>query len=152
MTAGALSQQSEFSEVVCVELSKAVFEAGHLFARSNCDVKNSDKMEFVLADGRNYLLRSEEKFDVITFEPPPPTQIGVVNLYSADYYELCKSRLTEKGVVCQWVPLLLLDEPDLRLVVKAFLEVFPDATLWEGSKDDYLLIGAKDGLIVDYED
>lgn len=151
MTAGALSQQPEFSEVVCVELSKAVFEAGHLFARSNGDVKNSEKMEFVLADGRNYLLRSEEKFDVITFEPPPPTQIGVVNLYSADYYELCKSRLTENGVVCQWVPLLLLDEPDLRLVVKAFLEVFPDATLWEGSKDDYLLIGAKDGLKVDYE-
>ena len=75
----------------------------------------------------------------------------MVNLYSADYYELCKSRLTENGVVCQWVPLLLLDEPDLRLVVKAFLEVFPDATLWEGSKDDYLLIGAKDGLKVDYQ-
>ena len=151
MTAGALNQQPEFSEVVCVELSKAVLDAGHLFARSNGDVKNSEKMEFVLADGRNYLLRTQEKFDVITFEPPPPTQIGVVNLYSADYYELCKSRLTENGIVCQWVPLLLLDEPDLRLVVKAFLEVFPDATLWEGSKDDYLLIGAKNGLKVDYE-
>ena len=151
MTAGALNQQPEYSEVVCVELSEAVLGAGHLFARSNGDVKKSEKMEFVVADGRNYLLRSQEKFDVITFEPPPPTQIGVVNLYSADYYELCKSKLTDNGVVCQWVPLKLLDEPDLRLVVKAFLEVFPEATLWEGSVDDYLLIGTKDGLKIDFE-
>ncbi|MFA5505559.1 MAG: fused MFS/spermidine synthase [Vulcanimicrobiota bacterium] len=149
MTAGALNQQAELARVVCVELSQAVLDAGHLFAHSNGGVMDSDKMEFVVADGRNYLLRSDQRFDVITFEPPPPTQIGVVNLYSADYYQLCKDRLTENGVVCQWVPLLLLDEPDLRLVVKAFLEVFPNATLWEGSKDDYLLIGTKDDLKID---
>lgn len=150
MTTGALDDQPEFEAITCVELSRAVLEAGHLFARSNGDVRDSKRVEFVLADGRNYLARSAEKFDVITFEPPPPTQAGVVNLYSADYYRLCRERLTEQGVVCQWVPLLLLDEPDLRLVVKAFLEVFPDATLWEGSADDYLLIGSKAPLAIDY--
>ena len=152
MTAGALNKQPELTDVVCVELSKAVLDAGHLFADANGNVKESKKMEFVLADGRNYLLRSREKFDVITFEPPPPTQVGVVNLYSADYYQLCKDRLTENGVVCQWVPLLLLDEPDLQLVVKAFLEVFPNATLWEGSLDDYVLIGSKSDLKIDYQE
>lgn len=151
MTTGALDDQPEFETVTCVELSRAVLEAGHLFARSNGDVRDSKRVQFVLADGRNYLARSKRQYDVITFEPPPPTQAGVVNLYSADYYKLCKEHLTDQGIVCQWVPLLLLDEPDLRLVVKAFLEVFPDATLWEGSADDYLLIGSKTPLTIDYE-
>jgi predicted membrane-bound spermidine synthase len=152
MTTGALDDQPEFESITCVELSRAVLEAGHLFATSNGDVRDSARVEFVLADGRNFLARSSEKYDVITFEPPPPTQAGVVNLYSADYYQLCRDRLTEQGIVCQWVPLLLLDEPDLRLVVKAFLEVFPEATLWEGSADDYLLIGSKGPLKISYAD
>lgn len=152
MTTGALDDQPEFETVTCVELSRAVLEAGHLFARSNGDVRDSKRVNFVLADGRNYLARSQQLYDVITFEPPPPTQAGVVNLYSADYYRLCKEHLTDDGIVCQWVPLLLLDEPDLRLVVKAFLEVFPDATLWEGSADDYLLIGSKTPMKIDYQE
>jgi predicted membrane-bound spermidine synthase len=152
MTTGALDDQPEFETITCVELSQAVLDAGHLFARSNGDVKDSTRVKFVLADGRNYLARSRQKYDVITFEPPPPTQAGVVNLYSADYYELCRDRLTDQGIVCQWVPLLLLDEPDLRLVVKAFLQVFPNATLWEGSADDYLLIGSKAPLQITYQD
>jgi spermidine synthase len=150
MTTGALDDQPEFESITCVELSKAVLDAGHLFAYSNGDVSDSTRVKFVLADGRNYLARSKEKYDVITFEPPPPTQAGVVNLYSADYYKLCRDRLTDQGIVCQWVPLLLLDEPDLRLVVKSFLAVFPDATLWEGSADDYLLIGSKGPLKLSY--
>lgn len=143
MSAGALSVQPELARITCVELSPAVLAAGDAFREANLDVLRSPKVEFVLADGRNYLQRSQERFDVITLEPPPPTQAGVVNLYSADYYELCRERLTDDGIVCQWVPVSLLDEPDLRLVTKAFLTAFPDATLWEGSPHDYMLIGSK---------
>ena len=37
-------------------------------------------------------------------EPPPPTHAGVVNLYSRDFYEICREKLTNGGMLCQWLP------------------------------------------------
>lgn len=151
MTVGALSLHPEFDSVTCVELSPSVLEAAPNFHQWNNSMPPSPKVHYVLADGRNYLLRTHRRFDVITFEPPPPTQAGVVALYSSDYYRLCRDHLTPQGLVCQWVPLSLLDEPDLKMVIRAFLEVFPDAMLFEGSTHDYFLIGSPSPIRVRWD-
>lgn len=151
MTIGTLSLHPELDSITCVELSPSVLAAAASFGKWNHDVIHSPRVHYVLADGRNYLLRTSERFDVITFEPPPPTQAGTVNLYSANYYALCRDRLTANGLVCQWVPLSLLDDPDLKMVIRAFLEVFPNAQLWEGSTHDYMLIGSPAPIRVDWE-
>jgi len=103
----------------------------------------NERIRVTLADGRNFQLRTSDLYDVITFEPPPPDHPGVVNLYSRDYYELCRDHLTRNGIICQWMPLKQFSDPTARMVVKTFVEVFPYSTLWEGSVDDYLIIGSK---------
>jgi spermidine synthase len=59
----------------------------------------------VIDDGRRYLERTSEHYDVITIDPPPPVQAaGSSLLYSKEFYSLIKQRLQPGGVVQQWLP------------------------------------------------
>lgn len=59
----------------------------------------------VVDDGRRFLERSSEKFDVVTIDPPPPIQAaGSSLLYSREFYEVIKDHLAPGGIVQQWFP------------------------------------------------
>jgi spermidine synthase len=57
----------------------------------------------VVDDGRRYLARTEEKFDAILVDPPPPPgQPASSLLYSVEFYDLLKRHLNPGGLVQQW--------------------------------------------------
>src|ERR1700740_35203 len=99
-------------------------------------------MEIRIADGRQELLRSGERYDLITLEPPPPSAEGVVNLYSTDFYKLASRRLEQDGLFAQWLPIATQNDEDTRSLVQSFLDVFPYATLWSTELHEMLLIGS----------
>src|SRR5262249_23502396 len=70
---------------VCAELLPAVVRLVGRF-EGNFDVANDRRVDVRVHDGRHELLRNPETYDLITLEPPPPTAVGVVNLYSRDFY------------------------------------------------------------------
>ena len=85
---------------------------------------------------------NDTRFDVITLEPPPPIVAGSVHLYSLDFYRLCNRRLTEGGVVAQWLPLHAQSLASARMTARTFLEAYPYAMLWLPSVRDAVLIGS----------
>jgi spermidine synthase len=56
------------------------------------------------ADGRNALLRSEERYDLIEMDALFPSSPYAGNLYSVEFYELCARRLRPGGLMCSWAP------------------------------------------------
>ena len=59
----------------------------------------------VIDDGRRFLERTKEAYDVIIVDPPPPTEAaGSSLLYSREFYEIAKRRLRPGGVLQQWIP------------------------------------------------
>jgi len=78
----------------------------------------------VIDDGRRYLERSSEQFDVITVDPPPPTEAaGVSMLYSKEFYAIINQRLRPDGILQQW---LWEGDPVVRSAVsRALSESFP---------------------------
>jgi hypothetical protein len=59
----------------------------------------------VIDDGRRYLERSPERFDLITIDPPPPVSAaGSSLLYSREFYNLVKLHLMPGGILAQWLP------------------------------------------------
>jgi len=59
----------------------------------------------VIDDGRRFLERSGEQFDVILIDPPPPvTAAGSSLLYSEEFYAAAKRRLQAGGILAQWLP------------------------------------------------
>jgi spermidine synthase len=148
ITAGALLAAPSLERRVVAELLPAVVRAGPNFS-GNLGAATDPRLEIRIADGRHELLRSAERWDLITLEPPPPSAAGVANLYSSDFYRLCRARLAEGGVMAQWWPLPTQNDEDSRSLVRAFLDVFPHATLWTTELHEMLLVGSERPFVLD---
>ena len=136
-------------QVDCVELSAAIVDMIHQLELPEKTV-NSPKVKIIINDGRNYLLTSNKKYDIITAEPPPPINAGIVNLYSKEYYELCKNSLKPGGYVTQWLPLRQMSSFEARTIIRAFLDVFPYTYLWGWGDLNFCLLGSMEEITVDY--
>jgi spermidine synthase len=141
ITAGAVLHYPHLDRRVCVELLPAVVNAGKLFPE-NYKAGSDPQMQIRIGDGRQELLRSADRYDLITLEPPPPSAEGVVNLYSTDFYRLAGTRLETNGLFAQWLPLATQNEEDTRSLVRSFIDAFPYATLWTTELHEMLLIGS----------
>jgi spermidine synthase len=59
----------------------------------------------IIDDGRRYLDRTSDKFDVITIDPPPPLSAAASSLlYSKEFYAVAKKHLKPHGILEQWLP------------------------------------------------
>jgi predicted membrane-bound spermidine synthase len=148
ITAGATLVDPELEERVVSELLPPVVEAGAYFS-GNFEAARDPRLEVRIGDGRHELLRRSQRYDLITLEPPPPSAAGVVNLYSRDFYELCRERLAQGGLMAQWWPLPTQNEEDSRALVRAFLDVFPYASAWSTELHEVLLLGSVTPLDLD---
>ncbi|MCY1345402.1 Polyamine aminopropyltransferase [compost metagenome] len=148
ITAGALLRYPGLEQRVVAELLPSVVRAAPQF-QGNFDAGSDPRLEVRLRDGRRELLRSTQRYDLITLEPPPPSAAGVVNLYSRDFYQLAARRLNAGGQVAQWLPLPTQNEADSRALVRSFLDVFPHASLWSTELHEMLLIGSFEPLELD---
>lgn len=148
-TLAAAARHPEVEQLDCVELSPHVRETAPFFW-TNEQVLANPKVRLIVDDGRNYLLRTRTRYDVITLEPPDIFTADVVNLYTEEFYRLAAAALAPDGLVCQWIASGEMGERELRMLVRAFLNVFPETTLWrEGFMGPLLLIGTQRPLRID---
>ena len=148
ITSGALLRFPGLEQRVVAELLPEVFKAAKNF-RGNYGAATDPRLDIRLRDGRRELLSSEQTYDLITLEPPPPSAAGVVNLYSTGFYELARARLRPKGIVAQWLPLPTQNDEDTRSLVRSFLDVFPYASLWTTELHEMLLVGSPEAVELD---
>ena len=96
-------------------------DAAALLARPNGRI--------VVDDGRRFLHRTTEPFDVITLDPPPPVEAaGSSLLYSDEFYDAVKLRLKDDGVLQQWFPGI--EGETLRAVTRSLLASFPHVRMF----------------------
>jgi spermidine synthase len=88
----------------------------------------------VVDDGRRFLERSGEQYDVITIDPPPPIMAaGSSLLYSHEFYEVVKRRLRPDGVLQQWIPWLPGEDPVIiGSISRALRDSFPHVRVFVG--------------------
>ena len=104
----------------------------------------------VVADGRNHLDLSDERFDIILTDPPPPIESsGASVISSKEYYEAGRDHLTPGGVMMQWVPFGA-PEPEFKEHVRTFAAVYPHvlAVRGAGGYGAYLL-GSDAPIVLD---
>ena len=148
ITCGSTLAWPSLDRRVCAELLPTVVKAVNHFD-ANMDVGRAPGVNIRVTDGRHLLLREPATWDVITLEPPPPTAAGVVNLYSSDFYELCRERLAPGGIMAQWFPLTTQTVDTSRALVSSFVQAFPYASLWTTEAHEMLLVGSREPLRLD---
>ena len=140
--------------VDAIELSSGVLSAAQKhFTHVNGNVFENPLFSYRLNDGRNHILMTRAKYDMIsTGIIHPLVSAGSSNIYTADFYRLCRRILSEDGIMCQWVPLHRLPESHYKMIVRTFIEVFPHTTLWYKYTPDFvILIGTPGPLRIDYK-
>jgi spermidine synthase len=142
-TAGAFASWPEVRHLTIVDLNQDVFDVAPLFSRANHDVLRDPRVTRVLDDGRHFLDASAGTYDVISFEPPPPTAVGATSLYTREFYELISHHLADDGLLTQWIPLADQSDALSRSLIRTMLDVFPDVSLWIPSRAEAVLVASK---------
>jgi len=143
-TASALVEDKRLTGIDVVDISRDVLEGSQVvFPDPGQNPLNDPRVTIHVEDGRFFLLASRKKYDIITAEPPPPMMAGVVNLYSREYFQLMKERLTDGGMVTYWLPVFEISEADAKAILKAFCSVFDHASLWTGDNFNWMMVGMK---------
>ena len=148
---GAVARH-DLTRVECVEIVPDMVAAARQeygsFNHRVLDRLEEHRVHISIDDGRNHLLASGRRYDVITGDATHPTSTDSWILYTRDFYELCRSRLKEDGIFVQWLPFHGLQVDDFKTVLRTFGSVFEHATLWRTNHYS-IMVGTTGPLRVD---
>ncbi len=133
-----------FDHVTTVEINPDVVPASEYFIGPVAE--DDPRWDIVVDDARAYILTHPMKYDAITSEPSWPWSSGVAALFTQEFMEAAKSRLTDGGVYCQWLPNYILEQDDVAMMYKTMRQVFDRVDVWsinfpEDQDAELLLIG-----------
>ncbi len=112
-----------------VDISPGVFEAAALFP-TNRGVLSDPRVRHWVEDGRNFLLRSRERYDVIQLELPTLHTDGVIYLYTREFYEIARERLAPGGVLSQWLDAAQTGRRASHTLIRTQRAVLPETSVW----------------------
>ena len=148
ITAGSVTLNPQLERIDVLEIEAAVIEASHHFDEVNGRPLDDERLVCIPNDARNHLVLVDEPYDVIINEPSNPWISGVSNLFTKEFLELGKSKLTEGGVFVQWTQIYGMGAEDLRSLLATFSSVFPHVVLLSTIEEaDIILLGSDDPLV-----
>jgi len=133
----------ELERLDLVELEPRVQEGARYFDAWNGKVLERPELRVIIDDGYNYLHSADAHYDVVTSDPIQPFFRGAATLYSREFFELGRERLTERGVFAHWLPLANLSAEDLRMIARSFIDAFPYARLYWNGAFGAVLVGRR---------
>ena len=129
-TAWAVSRHP-VSNITIAEISPEVLQvSGSRLTAVNHGVLHDPRVHVEINDGRNFVLGTRDKFDVILSDSIHPRYAGNGSLYTRDYFAICRQHLTGAGVMSMWLPMYSLTPRNYLQIVRAFRDVFPNTTIW----------------------
>jgi spermidine synthase len=125
-----------------LEINAAVTTAcRRYFSPWNNRCLDDPRSRLIVQDGRNHLALTRDAYDVIISEPSNPWMAGLANLYSLEFFQLARRRLTADGIFAQWIQAYEMDGETFSLLGRTFAAVFPTSALIKVGPVDYLMLG-----------
>lgn len=136
-----------FEHIEVAEISPSIVEASRrYFGPSGGDALADPRVALFHADGRNHLLVSDRRYDLVGIELTSVWFAGASSLYSREFYQLVRSRLTPGGVLQQWVQLHHISARDFATVVHTLRLEFAHVALFYGGGQG-ILVSSNEPLV-----
>ena len=142
-TAKALTDTRQLESIDVVDISRDILKSGAIAFPGTQPPLDDPRVRVHVEDGRFFLQTTDERFDLITAEPPPPRGAGITSLYSREYFQLVRDRLRDSGVVTYWLPVNQLWLSETKAIMRGFCNVFQDCSLWSGAGLQWMLAGTR---------
>ncbi|MDR2971381.1 MAG: fused MFS/spermidine synthase, partial [Bacteroidales bacterium] len=149
VTTAAIGIHETVENIDCVELVPGLTHVAHFYELINNNIHQDKRLNFIGDDGRHFLKTTINKYDLISSDPTHPI-LGSGNIYTKEYFELCREHLSPNGMVSQYLPLHKLRLEDLLGIIKTFHSVFPNSSLWLGHYHG-ILIGSLEPQNIDFQ-
>ncbi len=129
-----------FDRVDVAEISPTIVRAAkRYFGPIGADALDDPRVSLHVADGRNHLLVTEARYDLIGIELTSVWFAGASSLYSREFYALVKRRLTEGGVLQQWIQVHHIYPRDLATVIHTLRSQLAHVALFYGGGQGILV-------------
>jgi len=128
-----------------VELSQGSINAAkYLFAPVNKNIL--DEVQVQRDDARHFLSSTQRHYDVIVGDLFHPDIAGMGSLLSVQQFERAKNHLNSGGIFVQWLALNQFDIQSLKVILRSFQDVYPNAQLFMDGMH-LALVGPKDEFL-----
>jgi hypothetical protein len=133
-TVFAAGGRAETRRLDCIEIVAPQLRALKLLAPRRpypelAELLREPRIRYAFTDGRAFILRGEQRYDVIEADALRPTSAYSGNLYSYEYFRLVRSRLRPGGLGVSWGP--------TRRIEDTFRRAFPHVFIF-----DKILVGS----------
>ncbi len=147
-SAGAITVHTTPTQIDVVEIEGTIVKASKFFDEWNQTPLADPRVNMIINDARNQLnLAEDASYDLIISEPSNPWLTGVSNLFTREYFELGRSKLTPGGIWSQWIQIYGMNTEDLRSLLGTFSDTYKYVHLYSTISDaDLVLVGSDEPL------
>ena len=135
----------------CVEIASEVAECNYYFATENYDILRNPRVKLYIDDAITYLKITPKKYNFIISEPSNPWIAGIGNLFSQEFFELCKKRLEPGGVLTQWFHAYDINDKIFEIVLCTISRSFPFITVWKVSDADIIILASMSPITLNFD-
>jgi len=150
-TAGWLGAIPTMQRVDVVELEPVVLEVARVCSSVNVDVLSNRKVHIEIADAREVLLTTSNRYDLIASEPSNPYRAGIASLFTHEFYSAVRARLRPRGIFAQWTQAYAVHPETMRTVYATLTGVFPHVQTWRTTRGDVVMLASNEPLVIDLD-
>src|SRR5512133_3845768 len=132
--------ETPIESIDSVEISSGILEANRRFL--NPGLFGSARIKHFHGDGRNHLLVHHESYDLIVVSPSWAVEEGSAAMLTDQFFLIAAQHLSQDGVIGVWVDFSLMEDVDMRRVLRAFAKNFRHLTAWNVPGGDVVLVGS----------
>ncbi len=119
------------ADVTAVELVPGVYDVFNYFHADADRLARLPNCHLVVDDGRRFLERTQDRFDLIMVDPSPPVEsVGTSLLHSRQFFEIVRQHLTPNGILCHRIPTNENDPAIEAAIAKSISSVFPHVQVY----------------------
>lgn len=123
-----------------VELSQGIIEVNRRFLRP--DLFNNPRIHHTQADGKNFLLLTENSYDFIIASPSWAIEAASGGMLTDEFFQLVQNRLHDSGTFALWVDYFMMDFDDLEILARTFHKHFDHSLAWLIEGDMIIMVGS----------
>ncbi len=137
-------------EIHAVELEPQVVRAIRAVAsRRMHDPLSDPRLKIIHNDARAALALTNKQYDVIVSQPSHPWTAGASHIYTREFLQLARQRLTDDGVFLQWMDASFIDEPLLKTIGATLVDSFEHTRLYQPHPGTLLFLASRSPLDVE---